>query len=413
MSVIYNVGILSYGLMLRIAALWNSKASKWVSGRKGLVSRIESETVSEKPRIWMHCPSLGEFEQGRPLLEELRKTFPDYEIILTFFSPSGFENQKNYPGADRIYYLPDDTPGNAKRVIKALCPEVAIFVKYDFWLNYLKELKSNGTITILASGIFRKEQHFFGSFPQIGRKMLTCFDHFFVQDQKSLDLLQKTGYDNVTKSGDTRFDRVKALADHAESVEIVKEFSNDHFTVVAGSTWPADEKILIPLINDTNRDVKWVLAPHELSEKHFSQLERSLNIATIRYSNADGKDLDGYRVLIVDNIGLLSRIYQYGRIAYVGGGFGKSIHNILESAAWGTPIIFGPRHEKFAEAHALLENGGAQTVDSKQSLESAFDRWHKHSSELEQASHSAVNYVNENAGGTDIISTWLKQRIGN
>lgn len=361
----------------------------------------------------MHCPSLGEFEQGRPLLERLRKTFPDYEFILTFFSPSGYENQKNYQGADRIYYLPDDTPGNAKRVIKALRPEVAIFVKYDFWLNYLKELKSSGTVTILASGIFRKEQHFFGSFPQIGRNMLACFDHFFVQDQKSLDLLQNTGYDNVTKSGDTRFDRVKALAERSEPVELVNKFSGDHFTVVAGSTWPEDEKILIPMINDPNRNVKWVIAPHELSEKHITQLERSLKVATIRYSNADGQDLDGYRVLIIDNIGLLSRIYQYGQVAYVGGGFGKSIHNILESAAWGTPIIFGPRHEKFAEAHALLENGGAQTVDSPQSLESAFDRWHKHPNELEQASLAAKNYVDENAGGTDIISGWLKKRMDN
>lgn len=408
----YSVGIFFYGLAIRTAALWNPKAKAWVAGRKGVLDRIERALASTGPTIWMHCPSLGEFEQGRPLLEELRKQYPQKPIVLTFFSPSGYENQKNYAGADHIFYLPEDTRQNATRFVKAINPELAIFVKYDFWLNYLKTLRSSGVKALLVSGIFRENQHFFGSFPALGREMLRCFDHFFVQDSASENLLAQAGFQNVTVSGDTRFDRVISLAGKHEPLALIPDFAADKFTIVAGSTWPADEALLYPLIHQPELDIQWIIAPHELAEKHLQQIESKLQVPHIRYSQAEQEDLSDFKVLIIDNIGLLSRIYQYAHISYIGGGFGKSIHNILEAAVWGSPVIFGPRHEKFKEAHALLKLGGACTVKDFKSLESIVKTWCNDESQREWAGQSARKYILSEAGATKKITRWIQEQLG-
>lgn len=411
MGILYSVGIFFYGIAIRIAALWNPKAKAWVSGRKGIIDQIERSLVNAGSTIWMHCPSLGEFEQGRPLLEELRRLYPQKTIVLTFFSPSGYQNQKQYKGADFIFYLPEDTRKNAARFVKAVNPELALFVKYDFWLNYLKTLRKAGVKTLLVSGIFRENQHFFGNFAALGRQMLGCFDHFFVQDVVSEKLLSKAGFLNVSISGDTRFDRVISLTSKNEPVPLLPNFAADKFTVVAGSTWPEDEALLFPLIHQTSLDIQWVIAPHELAEKHLQQIESKLQVPHVRYSRAAQENTGDFKVLIIDNIGLLSRIYQYAHISYIGGGFGKSIHNVLEAAVWGSPVIFGPRHKKFKEAHALLKLGGACTVNDLNSLESAIKTWRNDESQREWAGQSARKYILSEAGATTKITQWILSQL--
>lgn len=404
---LYHLGILVYGFAINVAALWNPKAARSVGGRRGLIHKIESACGSRQQRLWIHCPSLGEFEQGRPIIEKLRQEYPEMEVVLTFYSPSGYEVQKNYNGADYVFYLPLDTPRNAKRFVRAINPALAIFVKYDFWLNYLRALHQHDTTTILASGIFRPTQHFFGRFSQLGQQMLRGFDHFFVQDAQSQKLLNRAGYENVTLSGDTRFDRVQALAQRAEPVDKVAVFSKGSFTAIAGSTWPGDEAFLLSAVNDRNQHIKWVIAPHEISKPHLKQIEDQLSVPFVRYSNATEKELASCKVLLIDNIGLLSRIYQYGQFAYVGGGFGKSIHNILEAATWGIPVIFGPRHEKFKEARDLLQNGGATQIKNATDLEKVIDLWYNQPESLKKAGSIARRYVHDNAGATDMIIDWI------
>lgn len=409
MTLLYNLGIFLYSTAMRISSLWHPKAKKWVHGRKGLLTRVEKELDPEVQKIWIHCPSLGEFEQGRPLLEALRKSYPDYPIVLSFFSPSGYEVQKNYPEASAVFYLPSDSKENAKRWIKAVNPKLAIFVKYDFWLHYLEELRNNESPTLLVSGIFRENQHFFGRFPQLGKRMLRAFDHLFVQNERSLQLLRKIGFENITISGDTRFDRVSNLAKNAEPVEEVKTFSGDHFTIVAGSTWPTDEALLFPLINRDD-NMKWILAPHEINPDHLEAITSRINFPVIRFSQANAADLKDYKVLLIDNIGLLSRIYQHGTIAYIGGGFGKSIHNILEAATWGVPVIFGPQNKKFDEARALIDLGGAFEVRNGNHLEARITELRENTQLLQESKNIARNYVAEKAGATEIISAWIDSK---
>ncbi len=406
MTPLYNLGISLYTTAMRISSLWHPKARRWLQGRKGLLHQVENELDPTIQKIWIHCPSLGEFEQGRPLLEALRKSYPDYPIVLSFFSPSGYEVQKNYPKASAVYYLPVDSKENAQRWIKAVNPKLAIFVKYDFWLHYLQELRKHQSITLLVSGIFRKNQHFFGRFPQLGLKMLRGFDHLFVQNERSLLLLREIGFENTTVSGDTRFDRVIVLAQDAKPVEEAETFSGGHFTIVAGSTWLADEAILYPLINQDD-DKRWILAPHEINSNHLENIESRIIFPVIRFSKASGNDLKDSKVLLIDNVGLLSRIYQYAHVAYIGGGFGKSIHNILEAATWGIPVVFGPQHEKFDEAQALIELGGAFEVRNSIEVETLIDTWQKHPHQLEEFQKITRNFVTKKAGATKMISAWI------
>lgn len=408
MDLLYQLGIQLYTWATRVVGVWNPKAKKWIDGRRGLLEKIETLCDPTEKKIWMHCPSLGEFEQGRPLLEFLRSEYPNWTIILTFFSPSGYEMQKNFHCADHVFYLPADTPGNARRLVRAFNPALTIFVKYDFWLNYLLELKKQGSTTILISGIFRPNQHFFGSFNALGRKMLNSFSHFFVQDDQSVQLLNQAGFTNVTKSGDTRLDRVMALAHRAEPLKKAESFTAGHFSVVAGSTWPADEKILLPLVNDPEYPVKWIIAPHEIAESHLQHIEAQVTKPLIRYSNADVENIAKYDILLIDNVGMLSRLYLYADMAYIGGGFGRSIHNILEPAAWGTPMIFGPRHQKFAEAQAMISTGAAVCIQNEERLRKAFENWYNNKAVLDKASAEAVKYISENAGATKTIQEWIR-----
>lgn len=405
-TLLYNTGIFFYGLVLRIAANWHPKAKQWVEGRKGLMVQYVKACDPNVKKIWMHCPSLGEFEQGRPVIEALKKLYPNYPVVLTFFSPSGYENQKNYTGAEHVFYLPEDSAAHAHELVRVVNPALALFVKYDFWLHYLQTLQSSDCTTLLISGIFRPDQHFFGSFPQLGKRMLNSFDHLFVQNQESLDLLQQAGYSNATLSGDTRFDRVKMLAEQAEALPLIEQFAGNRFTVVCGSTWPADEKHLFPVINQ-HSDVRWIIAPHEITEKHLADIESQLRVSSVRLSQTSEEEIKSFAVLIIDNIGLLSRIYRYGKLAYVGGGFGKSIHNILEAAAWGVPTLFGPRHEKFDEAHALIHRGGAFVVNSTLDIDLFLKKMRSDHAEFNRAQAAARDYVMENAGATPIITRWI------
>lgn len=410
MKLIYRFVLFFYYCAAQLAALSNQKAKQWVNGRKGLLLRVEKTLDAGAEKIWIHCPSLGEFEQGRPVIENLRKSFPGVQIVLTFYSPSGFEVRKNYEGADYVFYLPADSPENARRWIKAVNPALAIFVKYDFWLYYLEALRKHGTTTILLSGIFRENQHFFGSFPQLGKAMLNCFDHFFVQNKTSEALLRKAGYHAVTLSGDTRFDRVSQLVKDPEDVLFAQTFKGDGKLVFAGSTWPADIQRLLPVIHQSPEEYKWIIAPHEISDESLRKTEKQIKLSTVRLSEASDELLKSSRVLIVDEIGLLSKLYRYGDMAYVGGGFGKSIHNLLEPAAWGIPVVFGPEHQKFAEAKDLADLGGGFPVTDGDTLERTFKQLIENETLREKSGEICATYVMQNSGATRCVMQWLEEK---
>jgi len=405
MTRLYNLGIGLYHVSARVAAISSKKANLWIKGRENLLNQIENSCKNISHSIWLHCPSLGEFEQGRPVLEEIRKLYPNVPVVLTFFSPSGYEVRKNYAGADFVFYLPEDTPVNAQRFIAAIRPKLAVFVKYDFWLHYLSELKKNNCPTLLISGIFRPGQHFFKPWGSIGKQMLSAFTHLFVQDQQSLRLLQSIGFLNATVSGDTRFDRVATLKQASVENEIARIFSEGHFTVVAGSTWPVDEAGLAEWINQSSSS-KLIIAPHEISKEGIEKLEKMFTCSTVRYSNF--LNHNPARVLIIDSIGLLSGLYRYGKVAYVGGGFGKGVHNTLEAAVWGMPVIFGPEHQKFKEARDLAELGAALVVNEPKNISSAISQLQNDDLLRNNASLAAEKYVKANTGATAQIIRWIQ-----
>lgn len=400
MRFLYTLSIYFYLFVIRLASLFNGKAKLWLKGRAIIFERIQAAVEGFNDVVWFHCASLGEFEQGRPLMEKIKKDAPTTKILLTFFSPSGFEIRKNYPGADWIFYLPIDTPSNAKRFVRILKPKAAFFVKYEFWFNYLRELNVNRIPTYLVSGIFRPNHYFFKPSGSWARKQLKAFSHFFVQDQASEELLLTAGYKNVTVAGDTRFDRVFEIASNAKQIELVKQFVGKNKCLIAGSTWPEDEKIISEA---TFSDFKLIIAPHEIGDSHIEAIEllfKSKN--TVRFSKANVQNIAAAQVLIVDNIGMLSSLYQYGTIAYIGGGFGKGIHNILEAATFGLPVIFGPNYEKFAEAKDLIKLGGAFSITSTENFNTVFkllndEPVHK------TASHVARFYVNSKVGASKRI----------
>jgi 3-deoxy-D-manno-octulosonic-acid transferase len=352
--------------------------------------------------VWFHAASLGEFEQGRPVIEQLKQREPETKILLTFFSPSGYEIRKNYTGADYILYLPADNKRNAIRFIEAFQPDAAIFIKYEFWYHYLHELHKRQIPTYLISAIFRPEQPFFKKWGALHRQMLTFFKHLYVQDAPSVHLLNQIGITQVSKIGDTRFDRVKQIADEAKKIEKVEKFCHGKPAIVCGSTWPPDEDILSEYINNHTGDYKWIIAPHEIGEGHIKTILEKCPQKAIRYSKAEG-DLSNYSVLIIDCIGLLSSIYRYGNIAYIGGGFGVGIHNTLEAAVYGIPVIFGPKHKKFNEAVRLLEEGGAFTIQSYMELKEVLDSLIKNPAICKTAGQKALDYVHSQLGATTII----------
>ncbi len=355
--------------------------------------------------IWMHCASLGEFEQGRPLLEEIKKQYPSYSIALSFFSPSGYEVMKNYAGADLIFYLPIDNNKNAKKIIDNLNPELVLWVKYEYWYYYLAELKKRNIPVLLVSGIFRKSQPFFKWYGDIWRKMLGCFDQFFLQDNESITLLQSINVKgNIILTGDTRFDRVIAIAEKREEVKYIKEFTRNHHVLVAGSTWDEDEIELLHFVK-ANPQIKFIIAPHEILEGNLADVKKEFK-NSIFYSSLrdDLKLTDDINVLIIDNIGMLSKLYQYADVTYVGGGFGnEGVHNVLEAAVYGKPVVFGPVYEKYTEAKGLVESGGGISVRGPLELESTLNQLFNDKEILNKRSVVSKEFVYSNKGATKKI----------
>lgn len=399
MKFIYNLGISLYTLLIWILSPFNKKARLWVTGRRKWQEKLKHGINPEDKIIWFHCASLGEFEQGRPVIETIKKERPGFKIILTFFSPSGYEVQKNYKQADLVLYLPADTMANSRRFIRMVNPAIAVFVKYEFWNNYLTELKRKNIPVYLISGIFRREQSFFRWYGRFFRGILRNFTWLFVQDQQSADLLKEYGIENTTLAGDTRFDRVIQITGNAGEIPKLEKFKNGEKVLLAGSSWRDDEDIIAAYINKYPEKMKWVFAPHEIHASNIERLEKLFKVRTVRFSEFNDESSDA-RVLIIDNIGMLSSAYRYAYIAEVGGGFGKGIHNILEPACWGIPVLFGPRHTRFREATDLLKEGGAMSFDGFDDFSEKLDGLIADEALYRKASLAAGSYVKENTGAT-------------
>lgn len=402
---IYQVGISLYGLMIFCAGLFNEKACKLKKGQSDVFRLLKEKVEPDKKYVWFHAASLGEFEQGRPVIEQLKKENPEINILLTFFSPSGYEIRKNYNGADIICYLPLDLPGNAKRLLNTVHITKAIFIKYEFWPNFLMALKKNNIPVFSISAIFRPDQVFFKWYGGWYKSLLKSFQQIFVQDIDSLRLLKSNGIDNAVVAGDTRFDRVSDLAKQAKNITIVENFVNGNTKViVAGSSWPGDEELLVRYLK-SHDDVKLILVPHEIHEAHLSGIIKLTGEKYVRYTQAAIKDLSSENCLIVDTIGLLSSIYRYGQVSYIGGGFGVGIHNTLEAAVWNLPVVFGPNYQRFREARELITNGGGYTINNYEELENKLNKLLENNS----SGKIAGDYVVQNSGATNLIINQLKK----
>ena len=400
---LYNFGLTLYVWLIRLVAPRHPKARLWIDGRKDLYKRM-AETIDPTDRIvWVHVASLGEFEQGRPIIERIRKTHPEYKILLTFFSPSGYEVRKNYQGVDYIFYLPIDTPRNARRFLDAAHPEIAIFVKYEFWLNLLRDLRRRKVRTYIVSAIFRRNSIFFRPYGGMWRQALESFDVMFVQNEESKKLLAGLGFDNVIVAGDTRFDRVAEIAAAAKHIDIIDRFKGDKRLFVAGSTWNPDEELLIRLIND-NPDVKVIVAPHEMDEGRMARLAAEAKGGTLRYTQCTPHTAYGSKqLLILDTVGILASVYGYATWSYIGGGFGVGIHNTLEAATFGLPVAFGPNYAKFKEARDLVTLGAARPVKNYDELRTWFIPLRDNEDFLQKTSRIAKDYTTRHQGATNII----------
>ena len=400
---LYNISIVLYYIVVAFVSLWDKKAKQWIVGRKDIFKRMAEVISPEDKVVWIHAASLGEFEQGRPVIEKIREQQPEYKILVTFYSPSGYEIRKNYAGADYIFYLPIDTPGNAKKFLDVAHPEIAIIVKYEFWLNLLSELKRRGVRTYLISAIFRRNSIFFRSYGSIRRQALDSFEQMFVQNEESKELLHEIGFDNVVVAGDTRFDRVAEIARNVKKVPIVERFKGDSPLFVAGSTWGPDEEILQTLIND-NPQIKFVVAPHEMENSRIERIIAQTKGGAVRYTLCNEEsDFSKIQVLILDTIGILSSVYGYATWSYIGGGFGVGIHNTLEAATFGLPIAFGPNYQKFKEARDMVALGAATKVESAEDLSAWFAPLRDDKSALQRAGSAAKSYTQRNQGATSLI----------
>jgi 3-deoxy-D-manno-octulosonic-acid transferase len=411
MNLLYNIAVSAYTTAIKLASLFNPKANQWVEGRKGLLQKIKSAVHSSENIIWFHCASLGEFEQGRPVMESLKKDFPTFKILLTFFSPSGYEIRKNYSGADWVFYLPADTPKNAQTFINTVNPRLAVFVKYEFWHNYILELSKQSIPLLLISAKFRKDQVFFQPYGGFFRKMLRHIRHIYVQDEASHLLLTNVDINNVTIAGDTRFDRVYQTSLQKNRITEIELFCADSPVIVAGSTWPEDEKLLFAVFKKLNAEYKIIIAPHEVHEHSVSALTKLFSeYKPLKFSELNQTQLPESKVLIIDNIGMLSKLYAYASIAYIGGGFGKGIHNILEAATFGIPVVFGPNYKKFKEAEDLIQNGGGFSVRNEIEAINAFSRFDQREAR-EKAGKTAELYISENTGATSVILKKIKNLL--
>ncbi|MDG1476514.1 MAG: glycosyltransferase N-terminal domain-containing protein [Vicingaceae bacterium] len=359
MILFYQISIALYFVIIKIASIFNPKAKKWIDGRKNSFNNLK-EINSEDNIYWFHCASLGELEQAKPVIEKLKEKDNSIKFLITIFSPSGYDFAKNYKEADYVFYLPLDTPSNAKRFIKIVNPKKAFFVKYEFWYNYLFELKDNKIPTYLISGVFRKNQLFFKWYGSMHKKMLSFFTHFFVQNELSKTLLSNLDFNNITISGDTRLDRVYENSLNPKKPELIQEFIGNKKTIILGSSWSNEEKLITEFIQSTKKDFKFIIAPHDIKNSRIKSLEKLLtNTNYIKYSNVNVENISEHSVLVIDNIGILANIYQFTDIAFVGGGFKGALHNTLEPASFGNAILFGPKHQKFHEAEELLSINGA------------------------------------------------------
>jgi 3-deoxy-D-manno-octulosonic-acid transferase len=408
MTFFYNIGIRIYYFLVLIASPFNSKAKLWIKGRRKVWDKLISELDSSKEYVWFHASSLGEFEQGRPLIESLKERQKGLKIILTFFSPSGYEIRKNYSGADIICYLPLDTPGNARKFVQLIKPKWTFFIKYEYWYNFLKYAKYSGSKLFLISGIFRENQLFFKSYGKWYKKNLRRFDHLFVQNESSGKLLQNADIKNYTVAGDSRFDRVVQIASQSKTIEIAEKFAEGSHVIVCGSTWEPDEVNLLKYLHDSNiKNLKLIIAPHEIHKAHIHQITEKIELPYSLFSEADSLKLKDSRILIIDNIGMLSSIYKYGQISYIGGGFGAGIHNTLEAAVYGVPVIFGPNYKKFQEAIGLIDCNAAFSYSSYTELSNLLDNMLQGSDLIKKSGVAAKNYVDSMKGATSIIEEHL------
>ena len=400
---LYNIVIILYTRCIALAARWYPKARLWIDGRQGLFERMAEVIKPEDRVVWVHASSLGEFEQGRPVIEKIRARYPEYKILLTFFSPSGYEIRKNYQGADFIFYMPSDTVSGVRKFLDIVHPEVAIFVKYEFWLNMLAELRKRKVKTYIISAIFRRNSVFFRFYGSMWRKALRAFNTIFVQNEESKSLLAGIGFNNVIVAGDSRFDRVAEIARQAKKIDLIDRFRGGNRLFVAGSTWGPDEEILIQLINE-NPSVKFIIAPHEMSEERMARIEAEVNGGALRFTRCTPLTSFGSKqVLILDTMGMLSSVYGYASWSYIGGGFGVGIHNTLEAATFGLPIAFGPNYHKFKEARDLVTLGAATSIIDYKQLARWFAPLRDNEVFLRKVSRLSREYTLQNQGATDIF----------
>jgi len=383
-------------------SLFNNKAKKWIDGRKNIFSNIKNEVPQNSKIIWVHASSLGEFEQGRTLIEKIKDNYPQYKILLTFFSPSGYDVRKNYESADYIYYLPIDTPLNAKKFVEIVKPEMVFFIKYEYWYNYLKELNKLKTPVYYISTIFRNNQYFFKWYGKWFLAQLKKINKFFVQDINSQEILKKAGITNSIICGDTRFDRVFYVTQNKKSFPLIEKFCDGKKVILAGSSWPPDENILAEYIKSADPSVKFIITPHIVDDAHINEIQQKIGKSLLYSQLTNDSDFNS-KILIIDYIGILLHLYQYATIAYIGGGFGKSIHNILEAATFGKPVVFGPHYQKFKEADDLIKLGGGFSINNIDQFTKIANKLLYNPEFLEKTSEICSSYVQNNIGGTEII----------
>jgi len=404
MHFLYNFIVQTASILLKIVAFFSPKIKLFLDGRKPVFQILQSKISPNDKTIWFHAASLGEYEQGLPVIEKIKEKFSNHKIIVTFFSPSGYEVRKNNTVSDLTIYLPLDTQKNAKDFLSLVHPEMVFFIKYEYWPNYLNELRKLGTPTYLISGIFRKNQLFFKWYGGFYRKALDTFTYFFVQNESSKKLLLELGKTNVAVSGDTRFDRVASILEKDNSLDFIESFINDTLTVVVGSSWPKDENILVDYINQTSEKVKFIIAPHNIKAEQIQELKNSITKKVVLFSEKETKNLADFDVFIIDTIGILTKIYSYADIAYVGGGFGNpGVHNILEPATFGVPIVIGPNFSHFAEATALVNIGGCISIKNKIELADTFSNLISNDDVRHEKGHICTTFVQMNKGATAII----------
>ena len=404
MLFLYNLILVFASQVVQLLALFNPKMKLFVDGRKAVFTKIREKIKSEDKTIWFHAASLGEYEQGLPVIEEIKIKYPTHKIVVTFFSPSGYEVRKNNTVADLTIYLPLDTKSNAKLFLELVHPDLVFFIKYEFWPNYLNELKKRSIKTYLISGIFRENQAFFKGYGGFYRAALKAFDFFFVQNESSKNLLQSIGFTNVKISGDTRFDRVVSILERDNSLDFIEQFKDQKTTIVIGSSWPKDEAILVDYINSAPDDLKFIIAPHNIHHSEIGSLQSAIKKETLLFSEKENQNPANFQVFIIDTIGILTKIYSYADIAYVGGGFGNpGVHNILEPATFGVPIIIGPNYSHFAEATALVHQGGCVSISNQKELNEALDNLISNEDIRHEKGHICETFVQMNKGATVTI----------